>query len=673
MKDPIKVQLIKIHEMSDQTIQPFTPGTLVWTKVYNRIWWPGKIVDPKTAPQELQEFMNRKKNPIAMVYFERDKKYDIVINMDKISLYSCPKKMEFVEKGYSLYLKELKGTKTQNVEMANFIKDVIMFEEQINGNVDIFKVFEKKFENNPPPKELIKELFVSSKSTKKSLTNKTPSQSRTSLKSRGPLKFQENPVRKSRASIQPSGSFDGNFACHLKDGCNFTTNRYETLKRHMALCKTIVKDGTKSELKIKTLLQLQNKRKNTTKIYSTKKTKTNDTALKDWDDGEVQGADNSLNHNAKPGCSTESNKKTILTKFNDNITHIATDATENVDEYLEDCGTIEKGLGNICIESNKILDPIPSVSGTNMLRKNSCQGSIDSETNDIPNKNMTDNTEENTINDIDIDYEKSNKTQENSYDLSEENMRNMPSTSSQQSFYPLIEESIQDEEENLDQSCSTEILDSEIKQLDDVCLESELVSNNNSVRFKRSNDEEEAREAFLNNIINCRPVTHIDLDINIDSTENKTETEEEKRLREFSLATLLLLQNVTEINFEEDMKEVINTNIEFTKLSTVSLEPRVCEIEHDIPIHYCTELMDNTLPPNVVRELVRIPLKPPELTEEEVARLVNVDVPEGVLQLIGCVRVPNETETEPTNDNDDDDDDDDDDGDDGDGENEDTD
>lgn len=54
--------------------QSFTPGTLVWMKVFNRIWWPGQVVDPTTSPQEMQDFMHRKKNPIAMVYFERDKK-----------------------------------------------------------------------------------------------------------------------------------------------------------------------------------------------------------------------------------------------------------------------------------------------------------------------------------------------------------------------------------------------------------------------------------------------------------------------------------------------------------------------------------------------------------------------------------------------------------------------
>lgn len=59
--------------MCDQTM-PYSYGTLVWAKVYNRLWWPGKVVDPATAPIEMQDFMLSKKNAIAMVYFEGDNK-----------------------------------------------------------------------------------------------------------------------------------------------------------------------------------------------------------------------------------------------------------------------------------------------------------------------------------------------------------------------------------------------------------------------------------------------------------------------------------------------------------------------------------------------------------------------------------------------------------------------
>lgn len=51
---------------------PFTPGTLVWNKIFNNIWWPCVVVDPTTSPQEIQDFMITKKNAIAMVYYERN-------------------------------------------------------------------------------------------------------------------------------------------------------------------------------------------------------------------------------------------------------------------------------------------------------------------------------------------------------------------------------------------------------------------------------------------------------------------------------------------------------------------------------------------------------------------------------------------------------------------------
>lgn len=59
--------------MCDQTM-PYGYGTMVWAKIYNRFWWPGRVVDPTTAPIEMQEYMNTKKNAIAMIYFEGDKK-----------------------------------------------------------------------------------------------------------------------------------------------------------------------------------------------------------------------------------------------------------------------------------------------------------------------------------------------------------------------------------------------------------------------------------------------------------------------------------------------------------------------------------------------------------------------------------------------------------------------
>jgi len=48
-------------------------GTAVWVKLFNRVWWPGIVVDPLTIPQELLEFANGL-NTILVVKFEHESK-----------------------------------------------------------------------------------------------------------------------------------------------------------------------------------------------------------------------------------------------------------------------------------------------------------------------------------------------------------------------------------------------------------------------------------------------------------------------------------------------------------------------------------------------------------------------------------------------------------------------
>jgi len=57
--------------MCDQTM-PYTVGSFVWCKILNRVWWPGQVVDRSTVPNDFNEYTIKKKNPIAIVYFERD-------------------------------------------------------------------------------------------------------------------------------------------------------------------------------------------------------------------------------------------------------------------------------------------------------------------------------------------------------------------------------------------------------------------------------------------------------------------------------------------------------------------------------------------------------------------------------------------------------------------------
>lgn len=57
--------------------------------------------------------------------------------------------------------------KSTNVDMNSFIEDVVKYEAEINGDMKIFEQFENKKDELAPRRELIKELFSSSKDSKK--------------------------------------------------------------------------------------------------------------------------------------------------------------------------------------------------------------------------------------------------------------------------------------------------------------------------------------------------------------------------------------------------------------------------------------------------------------------------------------------------------------------------
>ncbi|VVC41735.1 PWWP domain [Cinara cedri] len=352
--------------MSDQRML-YEPGTLVWMKVFNRVWWPGKVVDPMTAPKELQYSPNSKKSIIAMVHFERDDVYDVVINSDKVALYSCSKKMEFLEKGYSLYLKQKRSSNNKNAYMTHFVEDVLQFEKEINGDINIFKNFEEnEGEHATPSIEPLNDHCDSSKQIKKKDTIKksqemlnkpgtsaVPKKSvmqfpvpvpysqlssirfpkvkrvikrkpkASSKKKSGPI-YQ---VRKLPAS--PPSCYGQYFTCHLKKECKFTTNRYVVLKRHLALCKTTVEDETKNEFNTQTSI----KRKSTTNQKDPKKLKVSDELLENCDGRKYR--DYNSSNDPEPGSTvfTENKKENEIQKSDEN-------ATENMNAF-ENSGTIE--------------------------------------------------------------------------------------------------------------------------------------------------------------------------------------------------------------------------------------------------------------------------------------------------------------------------------------------
>lgn len=49
-------------------------GSSVWVKIYNRIWWPGLVVDETSIPADLKEFKEGLKESIAVVKFINEEK-----------------------------------------------------------------------------------------------------------------------------------------------------------------------------------------------------------------------------------------------------------------------------------------------------------------------------------------------------------------------------------------------------------------------------------------------------------------------------------------------------------------------------------------------------------------------------------------------------------------------
>ncbi|XP_060859156.1 uncharacterized protein LOC132936437 [Metopolophium dirhodum] len=179
-------------------------GTEVWVKVFNCIWWPGIVVDPLKIPQEILVYFNNVEH-IAVVKFEHDNKHVVVGRNDQIFLYSCDRKIEFVEKGLSLLKQQEKGQPIVKHEfnMNNFKKDVISMERLLGGDMYIFENLEKKRETL---KSIMKEPFT-----------------------------QTNTKNYNTMTYKPTTSTG--HSCQSQVGCNFTTIRSVNLKQQMAIDK----------------------------------------------------------------------------------------------------------------------------------------------------------------------------------------------------------------------------------------------------------------------------------------------------------------------------------------------------------------------------------------------------------------------------------------------------
>lgn len=272
--------------MCDQTI-PYERGTWVWSKVLNKVWWPGKVVNLDDTPEDYRNYVAEKKKIVAIVYFNGDKTHDLIINMSKIMLYNCPNKMQFIERGHALYKKQMNGKIViGNFNMKNFIADVLLAERETGGDENIFEEFENKSQVVHPHIN-VRELFVSSKDLKKKrkslLTSKT-----------------QSAFEKKKRSINSSCKLmmeSGVYWCHIKKGCGYNSKRFENLKRHMKMHKE--EDKRKLDAKLsksnrsvsgsstrsaKTQFRTTRSKNAKTKKLDTKKIKLQDELLKDWDE-----------------------------------------------------------------------------------------------------------------------------------------------------------------------------------------------------------------------------------------------------------------------------------------------------------------------------------------------------------------------------------------------------
>ncbi|CAH1720718.1 unnamed protein product [Aphis gossypii] len=293
--------------MSQVSTTSYPYGTLVWVKVVNRYWWPGIVVDPQTIPSDLLEYVNNV-NPIAVVHYEYENKYEVVEKQNNICLYSGPHKNDYIAKGLTLYKNQKKGIPTVGkYDMEAFKEDILSMEKRIGGDVNIFETIRK---NQEEIKLLINSNFTPSKikghkkeKVVKEAVKVVPKSRGKSLptpKSQPNIKTKESPSisqpKQNRTSKQKSSppskvvklhtpirtAVTNGYTCHVHVNCTFKTNSYDILKRHMATCKNDLKEVTVEKL------PNAKKRKNIkNKSSEAKKIKLQEELLKDWDnDGE---------------------------------------------------------------------------------------------------------------------------------------------------------------------------------------------------------------------------------------------------------------------------------------------------------------------------------------------------------------------------------------------------
>ncbi|KAF5286651.1 hypothetical protein FQR65_LT12482 [Abscondita terminalis] len=115
--------------MCEQTPVEYKDGDVVWVKL-GSCWWPGEVQDLDKIPEDSRDAF--KKPIIAAVKFFDEDYYEFIKSLDRIYLYNCSKKNEFIKKGLDLH-------RAKHEYMKKFPDDVSKAETKTNGDPNIIE------------------------------------------------------------------------------------------------------------------------------------------------------------------------------------------------------------------------------------------------------------------------------------------------------------------------------------------------------------------------------------------------------------------------------------------------------------------------------------------------------------------------------------------------------
>lgn len=423
--------------------------------------------------------------------------------------------------------------------MEKFVEDVHTIEKEIEGgNVNIFEQFKRASVNTNNTSQIIRDLFSTKKQKQKKKEQKKKMEYRKSLPNIRPP-VPKKPVPKK--VMNPDPVVNPLFRCQLKDGCNFTTNRFDNLKRHMAVHKLAGNDevtATKktsiankstsgsisSSVNTNKVTQSSKKRKNVkNKRTDNKKIKLQDELLKDWELDDEDAED-------------KLDKRNKIFDFDEND---GSTLVENINER-HDSNIIASSKEHS--ETNESLNAPMFISKTVLNSRSPEPESIDKE-------EEKDKLQNDFVNEIDNQIKNAGSTLNQLSRFEETTLSDISGNVSKPNADSLTEnqstnsiENIHNETKNVsNNSDNKQAIEEEQTNNDTNVPSNSIVSN---IQFEQLNDEQNGEESV---IFNCDSENE-----NIKSSSTGDDVQEEKN------------NSVVTINFTEDS----NPECMLSKLST---------------------------------------------------------------------------------------------------------